>query len=86
MFSSAKSLPIGNWKEHMVRRYAEPYQPTSLIELNSDVIAGVATAMMDRSWFDLLTVALQIRCHHASLSLRTRPEQMHDSISPVANA
>lgn len=49
MSSSANNLPIGSWNEHMVSRYADPYQPTSFTELNSDVIAGVAIATMDRS-------------------------------------
>ena len=77
MLSSAKSLPMGSWKEHMVRRYAEPYQPTSFTELNSDVIAGVATAMIDRSWIRMSIVALHndqdtLVCHFVSMYAPSR--------------
>lgn len=35
--------------EHEVRRYAEPYQPTSPREWNWSVMLGTATPMMRRS-------------------------------------
>lgn len=35
---STKILPKRGWKAHAVRRYAEPYQPISAVDLNSEVI------------------------------------------------
>ncbi len=43
------SFPNINWEQHDVNRYAEPYQPMSESELNSDVIVGMATLRIERS-------------------------------------
>lgn len=39
-----------SWVLHVVRRYAEPYQPTSLRALKSSVMRGMAVAMMVLSY------------------------------------
>ena len=39
-----------SWKEQMVRRYDDPYQPTSLRASNSSVMRGIAVAMMVLSY------------------------------------
>lgn len=40
------ALPQTDWKAARARKKAEPYHPTSARELNSDVILGIAVAMM----------------------------------------
>lgn len=37
-----KTRPKTGWKAHAVRRYDEPYQPMSAVDLNSAVIKGMA--------------------------------------------
>lgn len=49
MLNSAYSLPYINWKQQEVRRYDDPYQPTSGRELKSAVILGMAVPRMVRS-------------------------------------
>jgi len=43
------TLPNMSWKAALVSRYALPYQPMSLTELNSLVMAGIAVATISRS-------------------------------------
>jgi hypothetical protein len=40
------NFPQTDWVAARVRKNAEPYQPTSARELNSDVIRGIAVDMM----------------------------------------
>jgi hypothetical protein len=49
MLKKAYSFPNTSWKAQPVSRYAVPYQPISLAELNSSVIWGMAVEMMRRS-------------------------------------
>ena len=39
---SKKTRPNTGWNAHAVRRYAEPYQPMSGVDLNSSVMYGIA--------------------------------------------
>ena len=72
----------------MVSKYAEPYHPTSLTELNSDVMAGVAMATIDRSWLRISAAVLHTDPMASSAAqsyaqVRTNPAQMHDSMRPA---
>jgi hypothetical protein len=49
MLKQAYSFPNTSWKAQLVSRYAVPYQPISLAELNSSVILGMAVEMMSLS-------------------------------------
>ena len=50
MLKKVYSLPNTSWKAQLVSKYAVPYHPISLTELNSSVIFGMAVEMIRRSY------------------------------------
>jgi hypothetical protein len=55
--------------EHVVRAYAEPYQPTSASELKTEVIFGIAVAII------VLSRAM-------TKVVRQRPKERSQSLGP----